>query len=103
MCAKADQHCHKREEHPEVFTIEVNGKNIVAHAGQTIAEAMLANGLKVFRRTRNGSPRGPYCGMGICYECRMIVNGIPNVRTCMTPATPGCKVLTQDESLMRVE
>ncbi|UCG07533.1 MAG: (2Fe-2S)-binding protein, partial [Desulfobacterales bacterium] len=55
------------------FEIEVNGKIILAHSGQTIAEALLANGLRGLRMTRKQSPRGVYCGMGICYECRMIV------------------------------
>jgi sarcosine oxidase subunit alpha len=80
------------------FEIEVDGKSILAYSGQTIAEALLANGLRILRMTRKQSPRGVYCGMGICYECRMIVNGIPNVRTCMTPATPGCRIATQDDS-----
>jgi len=81
--------------------IEVNGRKLRAQKGQTIAEALLANGFKLFRKTRNDAPRGFYCGMGVCYECRMIVNGMPNVRTCMTLATPGCKVTTQDETMMK--
>ncbi|MBT8366041.1 MAG: (2Fe-2S)-binding protein, partial [Deltaproteobacteria bacterium] len=44
-----------------------------------------------------------YCGMGICYECRMNVNGIPNVRTCMTLATLGCRIATQDDSKITLE
>ena len=82
----------------EKFEIEVDGKTILASSGQTIAEALLANGVRTLRMTKKQSSRGVYCGMGICYECRMIVNGMPNVRTCMTPATPDCKVITQDDS-----
>ena len=85
------------------FEIEVNGKTILAYSGQTIAEALLANGLRGLRMTRKQNPRGVYCGMGICYECRMIVNGIPNVRTCMTLATPGCRIATQDDSRIALE
>jgi predicted molibdopterin-dependent oxidoreductase YjgC len=85
------------------FEIEVDGKIISARSGQTIAEALLANGLRVFRMTRKQYPRGVYCGMGICYECRMIVNGIANVRTCMTLATPGCRIATQDDSRITLE
>ena len=87
----------------EKFEIEVDGKTILAYSGQTIAEALLANGLRDLRMTRKQSPRGVYCGMGICYECRMIVNGIPNVRTCMTLATPGCRIATQDDSRITLE
>ena len=85
------------------FEIEVDGRAISARKGQTIAEALLANGLRGLRMTRKQSPRGVYCGMGICYECRMIVNGIPNVRTCMTPATPGCRIATQDDARITLE
>ena len=87
----------------DTFEIEVDGRTIIARSGQTIAEALLANGLRGFRMTRKQSPRGVYCGMGICYECRMIVNGIPNVRTCMTLATPGCRIATQDDSRITLE
>ena len=87
----------------EKFEIEVDGKTILAYSGQTIAEALLSSGLRVLRVTRKHAPRGVYCGMGICYECRMMVNGMPNVRTCMTLATPGCKVITQDDSRITLE
>ena len=80
------------------FEIEVDGKTFLAYSGQTIAEVLLANGLKNLRMTRKQASRGVYCGMGICYECRMVVNGIPNVRTCMTLATPGSRITTQDDS-----
>jgi len=79
----------------EKFEIKIDGIRIAARKGQTIAEALLASGLRVFRRTKQNAPRGVYCGIGICFECRMIVNGIPNVRTCMTPAEPGCEIATQ--------
>jgi predicted molibdopterin-dependent oxidoreductase YjgC len=89
-------------EQNDIFEIEVDGRKVKAKSGQSIAEAMLASGFRVFRKTRNDAPRGFYCGMGVCYECRMIVNGLPNVRTCMTLATPGCKVTTQNETTMKV-
>ncbi|MCP4692710.1 MAG: (2Fe-2S)-binding protein [Desulfobacterales bacterium] len=82
----------------EKFEINVDGRPVAARAGWTIAEAMLAGGIRTCRETRNQAPRGVFCGMGVCYECRMIVNGTPNVRTCMTLAAPGCEVETQKES-----
>ena len=87
----------------EKFEIEVDGKTILACSGQTIAEALLANGIRMLRMTQKQASRGVYCGMGICYECRMIVNGIPNVRTCMTLVTPGCRIATQDDSRITLE
>ncbi|MBI5589021.1 MAG: (2Fe-2S)-binding protein [Deltaproteobacteria bacterium] len=85
------------------FEIYVNGQPVPATPGQTIAEAMLANGLRTCRNTRSHSPRGVFCGMGICYECRMIVDGIPNVRTCMTPATPGSRIRVQDDGVIEMD
>lgn len=88
---------------PDKIDIDVDGHIITALKGQTIAEALLANGIHTFRRTRQNAPRGVYCNMGICYECRMIVNGIPNVRTCMTPVTAGCKVNTQKDADIKID
>ena len=85
---------------PEEFDIEVDGEKMPARRGQTIAAAILASGRRTFRKTRHHAPRGPYCGIGLCYECRMRVAGVPNVRTCVTFAEPGCRVETQDDSLL---
>jgi aerobic-type carbon monoxide dehydrogenase small subunit (CoxS/CutS family) len=88
---------------PESFEFECDGEKIAARRGQTIAEALLANGIRTFRSTLKRTPRGVYCNMGICYECRMIVDGRPNVRTCMTAATPVCKVATQHDAEIEVD
>lgn len=85
------------------FDIYVNGRPVPATPGQTIAEAMLANGLRTCRNTRSQSPRGVFCGMGICYECRMIVDGVPNVRTCMTEALPGSRIVLQDDGAIEMD
>ncbi len=78
------------------FEIEVDGQKLYAHEGETIAAVLLAAGIRVSRFTpKRNQPRGAYCGIGLCHECVMVVNGIPNVRTCQTVATPGCRVETQ--------
>ncbi len=78
------------------FEIEVDGQKVLAYEGETIAAALLAAGVLVCRLTpKNHQPRGVFCGIGICHECLMVVNGVPNVRTCQTLATPGCRVKTQ--------
>lgn len=78
------------------FEIEFDGEKIVAFEGETIATALLAAGKMIFRKTnKRKDPRGIYCGMGICFECRMIVNGRPNILVCQEIATPNCKVQTQ--------
>ncbi|CAB5138076.1 hypothetical protein D3OALGB2SA_4058 [Olavius algarvensis associated proteobacterium Delta 3] len=79
------------------FEIKVDGENIIAHQGETIGAALIASGRLAFRNTtKHGDPRGMYCGIGVCHECRMVVNGKPNTRVCQTPATPDDRVQTQD-------
>lgn len=76
--------------------IEVDGEMLRAYEGETVAAALLAAGRHSLRRTsRFGEPRGVYCGMGVCFDCVMIVNGIPNVRTCQTRVGTGMTVRTQ--------
>ncbi|GAK60705.1 hypothetical protein U27_00603 [Candidatus Vecturithrix granuli] len=76
--------------------ITVNGAEIEAYQGEMIAAALIANGIDVFRYTqRHHQPRGIYCGIGRCTDCVMIVNGIPNVRTCVTPVEEGMVIETQ--------
>lgn len=76
--------------------IEIEGEMLRAYEGETIAAALLAAGKHSFRRTaRRGEPRGVYCGMGVCFDCVMTVNGIPNVRTCQARVSAGMIVRTQ--------
>jgi len=83
-------------ERGKCFEIEADGNRILAHEGETIAAALLAAGKRICRNTtKKKEPRGVYCGIGICFECRMIVDGKPNTRVCQTLATPNCKVQTQ--------
>jgi predicted molibdopterin-dependent oxidoreductase YjgC len=86
----------------EPFTICHDGKPLPARSGQSIAEALLENGVVTFRKTVNGEPRGPFCNMGVCFECRMVIDGRPNTRACMTPAAPGCRVRTQNDAAIEV-
>lgn len=70
--------------------ITVDGEQLTAIEGEPIAAALLAHGRKVMRHTCNRhEPRGVFCGIGRCTDCIMTVDGIPNVRTCVTPVRPG--------------
>lgn len=83
-------------ERGKCFEIEVDGEEILAYEGETIAAALLAAGKRISRKTtKRKELRGVYCGIGVCFECRMIVNGKPNTRVCQTLATPNCTVQTQ--------
>ncbi len=73
--------------------ITFEGLEIPAHEGESVAAALLAAGIRTLRHTeRNGAPRGLFCGMGICFECRMMIDGRPNLRACMTPVRAGMRV-----------
>jgi len=81
----------------EAFTLSVDGERVAAYPGETIAAALLAAGRRALRWTAGrGEPRGVYCAMGVCGECVMVVDGESGVRTCVTPATPGMTVQSQD-------
>nr|WP_245530529.1 (2Fe-2S)-binding protein [Pseudothermotoga thermarum] len=75
--------------------IYFEGKELEAFEGETIASALVANGIDVFGYTENGRPRGFYCAIGKCSSCLMIVDGVPNVRTCITPVKDGMKIQRQ--------
>ena len=78
------------------FEFEMDGQRLMAYEGETLAAALLASGKRIMRRTaRYDKPRGVYCGMGICFDCLVIVNGVPNLRACQTLAMPGMKVQIQ--------
>lgn len=77
-------------------TLEIDGQSVAAYEGETIAAVMQALGLRTFRHARKtDEPRGMFCGMGICQECRVTVNGIPNIRACMTSVTSGMVIETE--------
>lgn len=78
------------------FALTVDGETIDAYPGETVATALLAAGRRIARRTAHrGAPRGVFCAIGVCHDCRMIVDGEANVRTCLAPARAGMVVETQ--------
>jgi predicted molibdopterin-dependent oxidoreductase YjgC len=79
------------------FNILVDGQTIPARQGQSVAAALLAAGERVFRRTKQGRPRGLFCGMGVCFECLVAVNGLAGQRACLTPVQPGMQVERTNE------
>ena len=81
---------------PELVTLKVNEVNVSVPAGSTLAAAVLQTGVSSFRRSVTGEARGPLCGMGICYECRVTVNGVAHVRSCQTLCENGMDVGTDE-------
>ena len=76
----------------QAVTITLDGVAVQAYMGETIAGALLANGQRAWRHTESGQPRGLFCGMGICFDCTVTVDGIAGVRACLTPVADGMLV-----------
>ena len=84
-------------ERGRTLRVYINQTAVEAYAGETVATLLLANGVRRFRlSTRRGEARGLFCGMGICYECLVTINGVPNQRACVTPIADGMKIEVPD-------
>lgn len=88
---------HRILDHPVLgkLTIEkeipfsFDGMKYTGYEGDTIASALLAQGIRKLRvHEESGSPRGIYCNIGHCFECRVTVDGIPGIRACLTELNP---------------
>jgi predicted molibdopterin-dependent oxidoreductase YjgC len=78
------------------LSLTLNGRAIVCRDGDSVAAAMFASGDEACRDTAvNGVPRGPYCMMGICYDCLVTIDGRANQQACMTPARAGMNIERQ--------
>lgn len=78
---------------PETISVTINGAAQHVAAGTTVAAAMLIAGQPT-RVSVSGERRAPLCGMGICFECRAVVNGIAHRRTCQIQCEQGMTVET---------
>jgi D-hydroxyproline dehydrogenase subunit gamma len=81
---------------PDALSVSLNGKSFTVPAGTTVAAAVFIGGNSSFRRSVSGEARGPLCGMGICFECRVTVDGIGHVKSCQMLCHPGMKINTDD-------
>lgn len=89
----------KRDPIPFIF----EGQPVIGYEGDTIASALHALGVTTLSYSiKKDRPRGFYCAIGNCASCNMIVDGIPNIRTCITPLKPGMHVERQkDKGVIR--
>jgi hypothetical protein len=76
------------------FQIFVDGRAVEAEESRTVAVVLLDAGAFRFRTSVGGEPRGPLCAMGICFECRVTIDGVPHRRACLERCAPGMKVET---------
>lgn len=80
----------------EGITLRINGRKVTVPEGTLLAAAVAIAGETRFRRSVQGEPRSPLCGMGVCMECRVAINGQAHSRSCQTVCEPGMEVTTDD-------
>ena len=80
---------------PEQLTITIDGHSVTIASGTTVAAAVMIAG-KFLRTSVTGEPRGPLCGMGICFECRVTIDGEAHCRSCQTVCKNGMDVRTDE-------
>lgn len=77
--------------------VTFNGQPLQVPAASSVASALMAAGVKRFRNSPvSGRGRAPYCMMGVCFECLLTINGIPNRQSCLVPLQTGMVICTQD-------
>ena len=85
-----------KQEKGRIVTFTYNGKPMQGYEGEPIAAALKAAGVMIHRYTKKQhKPRGIFCAIGRCTDCVLVVNGKPNIRTCVTPLEEGMTVQTQ--------
>jgi len=79
---------------PERIALTVNGQRVNVPAGSTVLAALTLAGASACRRSVTGQPRGALCGMGVCFECRVTIDGVAHRRSCQILCEQGMEVRT---------
>lgn len=75
------------------WVLVFDGRTVPATPGESVGAALTNAGIRSWRVTRKyARPRGLFCGIGVCFDCLLSVDGVPNQRACLTPVAPGMKV-----------
>jgi len=82
---------------PDQITISINARSISVAPGVTVAAAVAMAGNIITRRSVGGAARAPLCGMGICQECRVTIDGMPHQLSCQTLCADGMHIVTASE------
>ena len=83
-------------ERGDPVSLTLDGRPVTAYEGESVATLLLAEGHVAMRTTQGGAARGVYCGMGVCFDCLVVVDGVPNTRACVTWVCEGMAVARQD-------
>ena len=78
--------------------IVIDGRRVTVPAGITIAAALFNHGVTTLRQSVSDSPRGVLCGMGVCFECRVTIDGVAHQRACLVPVTNGIHIATHGKT-----
>jgi predicted molibdopterin-dependent oxidoreductase YjgC len=78
-----------------VVRFTIDDAYVTAAPGDTVAVALLNAGRRAWRLTDDSQPRGVFCAIGVCFDCTLTVDGIADVRACMTPARDGMRIITE--------
>ncbi|HVA18240.1 MAG TPA: (2Fe-2S)-binding protein [Candidatus Dormibacteraeota bacterium] len=81
---------------PSAFSVTVNGKRVGVTEDMTALAAIIVSGTAMVRRSVSGEPRGVLCGMGVCFECRVTINGERNRRSCQILCRQGMDIRTDE-------
>jgi predicted molibdopterin-dependent oxidoreductase YjgC len=80
-----------------LIDVEFDGRALAVPGQCSVAAALLAAGVSRFRSTPvTGAPRAPYCMMGVCFECLLEIDGVPNRQACLVQIQPGMKIRSQE-------
>ena len=79
---------------PRRFSVTVDGREVEVEEGTSVAAALFNGGVFGLRRSVVGEARGPLCLMGICFECRVTIDGSPQRRACLELCAPGMEIRT---------
>ena len=91
------RHADRPEPTASAIGFTLDGVEMTAVEGQSIAGALIAGGVMSWRRTRvDDRPRGVFCGIGACFDCLITVNDEPNVRACLAQLREGDRVERQE-------
>ena len=82
----------------ESIGVKINGRTVEVPAGCSAAVALAIAGVDAVRQSISGTPRGPLCGMGICFECFATIDGRPHQRTCQAICRAGMEIRTDGDA-----
>ena len=87
------------ESPPSTVTVVINGRSIAVPQGESVAAAVLVENIGFTRTTPvKQQPRAPFCMMGVCFDCLMVIDGVPNQQACMVQVCDGMRIERQHGS-----